>query len=789
MAEGIAHQAYQLADLPTKSVTLYPSRAHVVREIRNVSLSQGQNEIEIYGLSPTIDDQSVQIDGHGAATVTDVTVELVDNKQSFEDLYGEQFDTDFSYDSNDSASEDSDDETTDGAIAAVESELSDLRSKLDQAAEVNKSTSKRLATLDQHAATIDAKNTKPEDLSRFLDVYDEQRSKVYKVWAQAKDDLANLQKSITKKKRELLILSRDQRKKTEEARKAKKKAEEVKRRRRNEKVKEIRKAKEEKLKFYPKMVYRLVVRLESATLDTPSSSRRNSMDNITLTGEPSTDDKHFNKGTAEGKKNTVNLSLSYVTNEASWSPRYDLNISSTAKSATIVYRAELSNLTSEEWRDAKVILSTSQTSFSGLDDKPPTLPGSWHVKLAKYADNSDGGRLSYAEIHNDPQYGGNNVHRPRGVVHKSNRALYFGAATSSKAQFLSSNHSASAFAGNSANVASWDSMPQQQMQQQAPQTHTSAALFSSAAPVRSLQAEAVPAPPRTRMRKMVTKMEAPPGGMLESGPLADEEDEEGIDFNEGDWEDNGLTTTYEIPGTRDLLPSSIPRRHKIARLVASNITLSYFAIPKVKASAYLRAKFKNPSSSITLLKGTTGVTLDDAFLGNTILSRSSPGQMINVPLGIDPGVHISYQKPTVHRGSEGFLFNKEAAHAFSRAIYITNTRNQLIELTVLDQVPISQDEKLRIDITSPKGLNREGDQVKTGASAKQDQNSSSAGVSRSGSVSSSSSSTVKWGRAIATMKKGGEVEFKVEVEKNHGAVLRVEYEARLPGSDQIVLAN
>jgi hypothetical protein len=85
----------------------------------------------------------------------------------------------------------------------------------------------------------------------------------------------------------------------------------------------------------------------------------------------------------------VTLSLSYVTTSAFWSPRYDLNISSVQKIATIVYRAEFRNGTSETWKDAKLILSTSQTSYAGLEDKAPTM-NPWHVRLTRLQDGTTG---------------------------------------------------------------------------------------------------------------------------------------------------------------------------------------------------------------------------------------------------------------------------------------------------------------------------------------------------------------------------------------------------------------
>jgi len=50
------------------------------------------------------------------------------------------------------------------------------------------------------------------------------------------------------------------------------------------------------------------------------------------------------------------------------------------------YGAELKNTTSETWHDAKIVLSTSQTTFSGLSETIPTL-NPWPVGLSKGKQN------------------------------------------------------------------------------------------------------------------------------------------------------------------------------------------------------------------------------------------------------------------------------------------------------------------------------------------------------------------------------------------------------------------
>src|SRR6202012_3312383 len=106
-------------------------------------------------------------------------------------------------------------------------------------------------------------------------------------------------------------------------------------------------------------------------------------------------------------------------------------------------------------------------------------------------------------------------------------------------------------------------------------------------------------------------------------------------FQEGVREEFGLTTTYDVPGVRTLEPSKLARRHVIAQIDLRGVDLSYIIVPKLRAAAFLKAKIKNVSS-ITLLKGQAGLTLDGSFLGNTVIPRCSPDESFPLGLGVDP---------------------------------------------------------------------------------------------------------------------------------------------------------
>jgi hypothetical protein len=43
-----------------------------------------------------------------------------------------------------------------------------------------------------------------------------------------------------------------------------------------------------------------------------------------------------------------------------------------------------------------------------------------------------------------------------------------------------------------------------------------------------------------------------------------------------------------------------------------------------------------------------------------------------------------------------------------------------------------------------------------------------------------------WGTAVATLKKGGEVSWVVNLEKGQAALIKLDYEARMPSADTII---
>ena len=808
MASDAPHkQEFRIRDLATRSVILFPTRAQIIRDIKEITLHPGPNQIIIDGLAPTVDEHSIKVEGTGAATITEVTIDLLPNRDVWEDIYPS--------DSEDEGSDDdeqSEDETE--GMKALNDKLKKLNVQLLNEQEKINSGAHRLKICDAFGKSVEKERPAPSDLDKLINSYHAERERIYKDHELAVAALENIQEDIEKVNKDKVKLARSLVKANEKAEKAKQKLKEKKARKQAEIRKEKLRVRAERELFWPKKVYRLTINLEPTSL-TPASSRRSSIDGDTVVNLATST---FHEPSATPlKTGEISLSLSYITYSASWSPRYDLSLNTVKCTGLLEYGADLKNTPSETWRDAKIVLSTSQTTFSGLSEAIPTLEP-WHVRLLKGGRNPDSALFSDSERLAKQQewskHTGEQTQKPRseifGVDGSSNNAAPSWQSAERHrdvvpVQAALSNHagpvqSASMFGatqtraspagglfGNLAGSAGGFGSTGQ------------AQTISLCAPTMAARRSSVM--PRAKMSK---KREAVGEEELNDELYSSDQDldlslfddqPQSLTFEEGAWEETGMSTTYDIPNLKTLAPRNSTSKHKIAKVEFKNVIFSHIVIGKLRQVAFLKARLRN-SSKITLLKGPLGLTLDGSFLGQASFPRCSAGESFSLPLGVDPAITITYPKPTVRRSQSG-IFNKEDSNVFSRSVVILNTKpNAAIEMTVLDQIPVSEDERLKIEILNPRGLKVGGDGVPTGITAFTGLAPVNTGSTGKGTAKDVRASIYgidgkefkegKWGSAIASAKKGGEVSWNVKLNPGQGVRLVLEYEASFPAGETVV---
>lgn len=623
-------------------------------------------------------------------------------------------------------------------------------------------------------------------------------------------------------------------------RRSKEKEREKKERKRDSAAKEKARARRERENFWPKKVFMLKVTLEAASF-APVTSRRSSMSSDILKIPEMVEDHEFVSGRDEDA-GTCDITISYVTSCAYWSPNYDLALSTTANSGILCFDALLKNMTSETWSNCKIILSTSQANFSGPSDNSPTMVP-WRVKLM--------GKGHPGQLSQDLLYSKDEISRRSGWANQQYTAgnqpprwQLFGVDRQPQQAFPRPQPAgglfgqaapppvaaASAPTSNSFGAAAGTSLfgAQQQQDKISSSSSFGAAAATPAAPATTggglFGGNPSPwgAPPQSggqapisaggfgSSTSGVSAFGRPTLGGSLFGSTIDKQKEDGLfgghrdrsednddettteaqplapelSFQESSFEETGLTSTYDLPGLKTLAPSSTPSKQRVVRVTFSSVAFSHTVVARHKPAAYLKAKIRNGSSQLTILQGPAGLTLDGSFLGRTTIPRCSPGDSFTLSLGVDPAIRVAYPKPDVKRSQSG-LFSKDDSGVYTRIITLVNTRSNAgssgnkgtggsgvskpVKVTVLDQVPVSEDEKLRIDILQPRGMVI----------------GSTAGVA-TGVPGREGEEEKDWGKALATLKKGGEVTWDVTLNAGRMAKLSLVYEASFPAGEQVV---
>lgn len=101
----------------------------------------------------------------------------------------------------------------------------------------------------------------------------------------------------------------------------------------------------------------------------------------------------------------LSMMLSYVVTNMSWGSRYELDLDTTVRTGTQVYRSRFTKCTGEMWRNASVTLSTAQEGFAGAGDPVPVREA-WLVGLAEKGAETTG-------LYSPQEIRGRRLYKPR----------------------------------------------------------------------------------------------------------------------------------------------------------------------------------------------------------------------------------------------------------------------------------------------------------------------------------------------------------------------------------------
>lgn len=690
----------------------------------------------------------------------------------------------------DSDSEDeSDEEPKSPELERLIDEIKILRQQLDDADESRSSAMKQLTYLDQLTNTLASALrvvgpvTSVQIMSENLDSYSVHREKIYGAFKEAQAAFVKLTEELEKKLlRKLKVQAAWD--------KTMRRTNRIKEQRTRQKIHERLERQEEKMEV-PRFVYRIRITVELDSLPSDTPLVISSID----TGKPAREGDNEPPSGSKGPS----LRISYITGGASWTPRYDLRLDTISSTGTLTYRAHFFNRTGEVWRNAKLTLSTSQASFSGLEDKVPWLD-SWRVALCKrgaYGSDKDGGLYSRKEkeikdekskkrkeleqeTDKGPVAGPDFEHFVGTKMNAGTKISAIDDQTLAASALVKFGQAQPTVTNNRVRM---EMLPATGacLEEKEKEGMRHLSYFTRNA---DLAYKRLPAMKKRGWGGSVRLSSSQPAASsinpYDSDPSDEEDDSATLNppqkmgLAASTSESYGLTTTYDLPGLRTIPPSKLLRRHVITEINLPDVELSHISVPKLRAAAFLKARIRNPSKT-PLLRGPAGLTLDGSFLGNSIVPRCAPEDHFELGLGVDEEVLINYRRPVRKVAMHGVLV-KEQVVTYERCVHIHNARGNLVKLIVFDQVPVSEDDKLKIAISRPRGLRIISDIVKVSGTGANSVSAVGVQVKNPGGTS---------GYVQAELRKGGEIRWEVSVEAGKDAVLPLEYEAKLPSGDVI----
>lgn len=157
---------------------------------------------------------------------------------------------------------------------------------------------------------------------------------------------------------------------------------------------------------------------------------------------------------------------------------------------------------------------------------------------------------------------------------------------------------------------------------------------------------------------------------------------------------SSYNVAFEVPGRSDVPADGTDHRVGLRQETLAG-KISYLAVPPLNPSAFLVAKTQAPAD-YPLLAGPVRVFAAGAFLGSFPLNETAPREDLTVPFGIDNRITVKREPLPQERGERGVI-GKEKSIVYAFRNTVENLRDQKVTVVVEDRVPVSEDERIKVE--------------------------------------------------------------------------------------------
>lgn len=388
---------------------------------------------------------------------------------------------------------------------------------------------------------------------------------------------------------------------------------------------------------------------------------------------------------------TSDVTLTYVVDGAGWYPTYDIRVSGVDKPMEVVYKANVWQNTSVDWNNVKLSMSSNEPGISSVAPRLKTYYVGYHNERPPRYDNGKSGKMSgfvsgyvYDE-ENRPIPGANVVVDGTTIGTITDGQGYYSITMPSNATTLVYSYIGYTEETRMANsshinvnlypdyqiledivvVAYGASNPSYAVDDDVEFDEVESEVISSKAMARSKSLNATAVAPTDNQTSVNFDIEKP--YTIKS--------------------DSKVTVV-------DMVQYSIP------------VEYQYYCVPKIENRVYLTANIIG-WETYNFIEGEASISLDGAFLGKSVLSTQLATDTMQLSLGHDKSIAID--RTLVKDMTKRSTIGTKSEVSRDWKISIKNNRSQKINITVLDQVPVSRYQDVEVTVGNMSNGTRNAD--------------------------------------------------------------------------------
>jgi uncharacterized protein (TIGR02231 family) len=132
-----------------------------------------------------------------------------------------------------------------------------------------------------------------------------------------------------------------------------------------------------------------------------------------------------------------------------------------------------------------------------------------------------------------------------------------------------------------------------------------------------------------------------------------------------------------------------------------NATYQYYTAPKISTDVFLTAQVTD-LNKYNLLSGDANVFFEGTYIGKSRIDMRAMSDTLNLSLGNDKGILV---KRTLEKNlTQNQTFGSNKKETKSWLIEVKNRKNQKVNLLVEDQVPVSQNSAIEVEVQESGGV-------------------------------------------------------------------------------------